>query len=83
MNVENFGIYLRNIRKSRQVSIRQLALLSGVSNAYLSQLENNLRDIPSPKILKKLSKPLGVTYMELMVAAGHLEAGEFYEPKNN
>ena len=56
------------------MTIRQLELYSGVSNSYLSQLENGKRGIPSPIIIKKLHKPLGISYEELMEKAGYLNS---------
>lgn len=71
-NVE-FGNYLRNKREERKLSVRQLNTYSGVSHSYISQVERGNRGVPSPDILKKLSKPLGVDYEELMVKAGHID----------
>jgi transcriptional regulator with XRE-family HTH domain len=68
-----FKDYLKKLRKDNGLSIRQLALYSEVSHAYLSQIENGLRGNPSPDVLKKLYKPLKVPYEELMRAAGHIE----------
>lgn len=73
MQADEFGKYLRSIRKQRKLTIRQLELYSGVSNGYLSQLETGKRGIPSPDILKKISGPLGTTYEELMLKAGYLD----------
>jgi transcriptional regulator with XRE-family HTH domain len=67
-----FGQYLRQLRIHRNLTIRQVEAFSGVSNSYLSQLENGKRGIPSPDILKKLAPAYRVTYEELMAAAGHL-----------
>lgn len=69
---KEFGEYLQNKRKDKNISIRKLGELSGVSNSYLSQLENGKRGIPSPEILKKLHGPLEITYDELMEKAGHI-----------
>src|SRR5690625_7041380 len=55
------------------MNIRQLKLYSGVSNSYLSQLENGKRGIPSPDIIKKISKGLKVDYNDLMIKAGYME----------
>ncbi len=71
---KEFGDYFKNLRLDRKLSIRSLEKLSGVSNAYLSQIENGKRGIPSPEILKKLHEPLGVSYDELMEKAGHISA---------
>ncbi len=68
-----FGKYLQQLRLDKGLSIRQLANLSKVSHSYLSQVENGVRGIPSPDVLKKLARPLGITYEELMQAAGYIE----------
>lgn len=73
MNNVEFGIYLRKKREERKLSVRQLNTYSGVSHSYISQVERGNRGVPSPDILKKLSKPLGVDYEELMVKAGHID----------
>lgn len=74
MKADEFGKHLRKLRKNKKITIRQLELFSGVSNAYLSQLENGKRSIPSPNILQKLHKHLGVSYEYLMEKAGFLKA---------
>lgn len=76
MEANDFGRYLKNLRKEKKLTIRQLELYSKVSNAYISQMERGDRGVPSPDILKKLAKPLGVEYEELMQNAGHLSNGE-------
>jgi repressor LexA len=73
LEAKEFGLYIRKLRTDKKMTIRQLELYSGVSNAYLSHIENGKRGIPSPDILKKLSKPLGVEYASLMKAAGHID----------
>lgn len=73
MDAKEFGTYIRSLRKSKKMTIRQLELYSGVSNAYLSHIENGKRGIPTPEILKKLSSPLGVPYEVLMEKAGYLD----------
>ncbi|MBB5144829.1 transcriptional regulator with XRE-family HTH domain [Cerasibacillus quisquiliarum] len=76
MEAKDFGLYIRKLRKERNMTIRQLELYSGVSNSYLSQMENGKRGIPSPEIIKKLSNGLNVDYNELMKRAGYLEETE-------
>lgn len=73
MNDIEFGLYLKNIRKQKKLTVRQLDLYSGVSHSYISQLERGVKGIPSPDILKKLSKPLGVDYEELMRVSGYIK----------
>lgn len=67
----SFYEQLKDIRKLKGFSIREVSRQSGVSKAYISQLENGNRGIPSPDILKKLSSGLHISYEELMKAAGY------------
>jgi transcriptional regulator with XRE-family HTH domain len=67
---------LRDLRKLKGFTIRELADRSGVSAAYISQLENGNRGVPSPEVLMKLSEGLNVSYSSLMELAGYLEPGD-------
>lgn len=71
---KEFGHYLRQIRKRAGLTIRQLEEKSGVSNAYLSQIETGKRSIPSETILKKIHGPLGIEYEDLLEKAGHISS---------
>lgn len=85
MKANEFGSFIRKLRNEKEMTIRQLELYSGVSNSYLSQLENGKRGIPSPDIIKKLSKGLKVDYNELMIQAGYMDRdnqfSETYDPE--
>jgi SOS regulatory protein LexA len=70
---KEFGEYLRKVRKESNLTIRKLEELSGVSNAYLSQLENGKRGVPSIEILHKLSQHLDVSYNDLLRKAGYVD----------
>ena len=69
--VESLGDYLREQRFAAQLSLRQLAEQSGVSNPYLSQIERGLRK-PSAEVLQQLAKALRVSAETLYVRAGIL-----------
>lgn len=73
MEAKEFGLYIRKLRSDREMTIRQLELYSGVSNSYLSQMENGKRGIPSPDIIKKLSDGLKADYIQMMKKAGYIE----------
>ncbi len=64
---------LKDIRKQRGFTIREVAGRSGVSAAYISQLESGQRGTPSPDILQKLSEGLESSYAQLMQIAGYLD----------
>lgn len=81
MKARDFGLYLKELRKENNLSIRQLAERSGVSNAYLSHLENGKRNIPSPDILRRLSEQLNIDHNELMEKAGYILPNEEKEIK--
>lgn len=67
------GPYLASIRLVRRLTLREVEEASGgeVSNAYLSQLENNKISRPSPNVLHTLAKVLSVPYETLMEKAGY------------
>jgi transcriptional regulator with XRE-family HTH domain len=71
--MENFGTYMRRVRKSRGLTLKQVEIQAKVSNAYISQIERGLRNPPHPDILKRLAKTYDVPHRELLIAAGYLE----------
>ena len=73
--VESLGEYLREQRVSAQLSLRQLAEQTGVSNPYLSQIERGLRK-PSAEVLQQLAKAFRVSAEQLYVHAGILDPDE-------
>lgn len=73
MDVKEFGAYLKELRKSKSLSTHKLAELSGVSQSYISHVENGRKsNVPSTEILKKLARALGVSPFDLIEKAGHL-----------
>ncbi|MEJ7635963.1 helix-turn-helix domain-containing protein [Aeromicrobium sp.] len=73
--VEGLGEYLREQRGQAQMSLRQLAELTDVSNPYLSQIERGLRR-PSAEVLQQIAKALRISAESLYVRAGILDADE-------
>ncbi|AGZ52010.1 helix-turn-helix domain-containing protein [Mycobacterium kansasii] len=71
----DIGSFIRTQRETAQVSMRQLAERSGVSNPYLSQVERGLRK-PSADVLAQIAKALRVSAEVLYVRAGILEPSE-------
>src|ERR1700730_16461105 len=68
------GQYLASIRADRPVTLRQVeeATNKEVSNAYLSQIENDKIQQPSPNVLHALSEIYSIDYSKLMEMAGHI-----------
>lgn len=66
---KSFGASLRQLRKSKMLSLVQLSEQSGVSNPYLSQIEN-VKFVPSLEILRKLAVALDHDIYMLALGAG-------------
>jgi len=67
------GQYLASIRNDRKLTLREVeeATNKRVSNAYLSQIENNRIRKPSPNILHALAELYGISFEKLMGMAGY------------
>jgi len=63
------GAYIRAQRQLADMSIRQLAGVAKVSNAYLSQLERGLHQ-PSIRILASIAEALSIPSEDLLIQAG-------------
>jgi transcriptional regulator with XRE-family HTH domain len=72
LKVGPLGEFIREQRRSAQISLRQLAESAGVSNPYLSQIERGLRK-PSAEILQQIAKGLRISAETLYVRAGILD----------
>jgi transcriptional regulator with XRE-family HTH domain len=62
---------LRSRRVAAGLTLREVTRRTGISNPYLSQLENGHTTNPSPRLLEKLANAFGCSYLELMEAAGY------------
>lgn len=67
----SFGSFLRNLRKKRGLTMVELCTKSDISQPYLSQLENDKINNPSPPVLQKLADALGVPWTDMVMAAGY------------
>jgi transcriptional regulator with XRE-family HTH domain len=66
---EALGAFIRTQRKMANLSLRQLAELTSLSNPYLSQIERGLHQ-PSGRVLKAISDALNVSAETLLAQAG-------------
>jgi transcriptional regulator with XRE-family HTH domain len=72
----SLGTFLQKARKNCRLTLRDVQEKIGVSNAYLSQLENGKISSPSPNTLFQLSKLYQVSYEHLMSLAGYPSPSE-------
>jgi transcriptional regulator with XRE-family HTH domain len=70
--VEALGEVIRTQRKLAKLSLRELAHLSDLSNAYLSQLERGLHE-PSIRVVKSLAAAFDLPAEVLLERAGLFE----------
>ena len=70
---EALGAFIRSQRKMANLSLRQLADLTSLSNPYLSQVERGLHE-PSVRVLKAISDALNVSAGTLLAQAGLVDA---------
>jgi transcriptional regulator with XRE-family HTH domain len=69
--LEALGQFIRAQRLQAQLSLRDLAARTNVSNPYLSQLERGLHE-PSMRVLKSIAGALNVPVDALLARAGLL-----------
>jgi transcriptional regulator with XRE-family HTH domain len=72
----DLGQYLWDLRKAKGWNLRETEEKSGVSNAYISQIETKKIPKPSPAILSKLAEAYDAPYETLMRLAGHIKPQE-------
>jgi transcriptional regulator with XRE-family HTH domain len=70
--LQALGKFIRSQRTLANLSLRQLAERTNVSNPYLSQIERGLHE-PSVRVLKSIAKALNVSAETLLTQAGMLE----------
>ena len=70
--VEALGDFIRTQRKLAKLSLRELAHLTDLSNAYLSQLERGMHE-PSIRVVKSLAAAFDLPADVLLERAGLLE----------
>jgi transcriptional regulator with XRE-family HTH domain len=70
---ETLGAFIRTQRKMANLSLRQLADLTSLSNPYLSQVERGLHQ-PSVRVLRAISDALNLSAETLLAQAGLIDA---------
>jgi transcriptional regulator with XRE-family HTH domain len=69
---EALGAFIKEQRTKANLSLRQLAQLTSLSNPYLSQVERGLHQ-PSVRVLKAISDALNLSAESLMAQAGLID----------
>ena len=69
--LEALGGFIRAQRQQAQLTLRELAARTNVSNPYLSQIERGLHE-PSVRVLKAIAVALNVSVETMLIRAGLL-----------
>jgi transcriptional regulator with XRE-family HTH domain len=79
--MQALGAFIRGKRKLANLSLRQLAERTKLSNPYLSQIERGLHQ-PSVRVIRLISDALNVSTETLLVQAGllHRDASAATQP---
>ena len=73
------GKKLSKRRKNKGVSLKTVAGMAGISDAYLHKLERGVVNDPSPRVLARISVALDIPYLRLLELAGYLDEKQFAE----
>jgi transcriptional regulator with XRE-family HTH domain len=74
-NLQGLGSYIRAQRELANLSLRDLAARTNVSNPYLSQIERGLHE-PSVRVLRSIATALNVSAESLLTHAGLLDGND-------
>lgn len=70
MPKKNIVEEIAKARENKGLSQRQLANAIGISNAEISKIESGEKEIPNPKLFRKISKVIGLNYNDMMEMVG-------------
>ena len=75
----DFRDYLRRKCREQNISLHRLAVRCDLNQIYFYQAVNKNKENPPPWVLRRAAPHLGVTYVELLIAAGHLTEDDLRE----
>jgi transcriptional regulator with XRE-family HTH domain len=74
--MDTLGKTLKSTRENVSLTLREVEIATGISNAYLSQLENEKIKKPSASILYKLANVYKIDLNVLLCASGIIEKSD-------
>ena len=84
-NAQKLGEYLRNLRDSYNLTIREVKKMTGINTADLSRIESGLKERVNPLHLLELARIYKINVIELYLIIGYLKESEIikYSIKTN
>ena len=72
LSKEDFGIYLKQLREIKGLSLREVDKLTNISYTHLNMIENGKRNV-TPALLRNLAQLYNVNYLDLYEKAGYID----------
>lgn len=72
---KELGLYLKNVRELRGMTLRQVDYMANVSYSHLSMIENGARK-PTALTLKELARVYNADYIDFYEKAGYVDLAE-------
>lgn len=69
---KELGTYLKELRKSKNLSLRKVDELTDITYSHLNMIENGIRRV-TPALLKNLATLYKVDYLDLYEKAGYID----------
>lgn len=73
---ETLGQFVRSRRTDMGLSLTAAAAMIGTSRGTLSQIELGTIKLPNPELRRQIARLLGVSHLELLIAAGEIREDE-------
>ena len=80
--MKEFGAYLSDLRNKKNVSVRDVAEGTKISNPYLYQIENGVKALTDPANFLKLALYFNIPVENLLKKAGYLPDDDPYKDIN-
>jgi transcriptional regulator with XRE-family HTH domain len=74
MSGEKFGEFVRRGREAKEIGLREMAKMIGVSPTYLSKIERDEFPPPAEDKVKKIAGIIGCDVDELLARAGRVSS---------
>lgn len=77
--MSDFGRYIKELRKARGLSQKEVSEKANISRSYISHLESGSRSTSSVDVITSLSGALDVDPYEMFARIGYFEGSELRE----
>jgi transcriptional regulator with XRE-family HTH domain len=80
--LKKLGAKLAQARQEQARSLQSVAEPANITAPYLQKLERGVVATPSPRVLGRLARELGLSYLGLMELAGYLDERQLAEARS-